>query len=61
VGRVVVAEPEGRSVRGPKCFRLYRSKQSASVTDHYYELPEKFSCAEVLDRASDSPDPSTRI
>jgi len=34
--------------------------QVASVTDHYHEARVKF-CFEMLDRASDSPDPSTRI
>jgi hypothetical protein len=33
----------------------------ASITDHYYEAPEKFSCSEVLDRASDSPNASSGI
>jgi len=32
----------------------------ASINEHYYKAPEKFSCSEVLGRASDSPHPPSR-
>jgi len=32
----------------------------ASINEPYYKTPEKFSCSEVLGRASDSPDPPSR-
>jgi len=31
-----------------------------SINENYYKAPEKFACSEVLDSASNSPDPSTR-
>jgi hypothetical protein len=33
----------------------------ASINEHNYKAPEKFSCSEVLDRASNSPDPPKKI
>lgn len=31
-----------------------------SINEHLYKAPEKFACSEMLDSASNSPDPSTR-
>ena len=55
-----MARPEGSSVRGPKCIRLYTKNKVKSIIGHYYKAPEKFACSEVPDDASNSLDPSTR-
>jgi len=40
---------------------MYEQSRVESVNEHCFEVPEKFSCSERLDPASDSPDLSTMI
>jgi uncharacterized cupin superfamily protein len=45
---------------GKSVLDCTQQRKVESISELYYTAPEKFSCCEVLDRASNSSDPSTR-